>query len=227
LLNCHARLHSVGVLVETDMDRLQIVGGEFESNWTRGIHVTSSNPAEDLIIDGAQCYSNGLGGGSTDAGIELGATLRPIVKNCVIGSPSDSFQDFGIRCTDACGDAIIENNEVLGVATSGVAYSIASATDYSVLALFNGNKAASGITTKYSGVNIIPYAYQHNLDQDRTVVCRAKRSSLTGDTTPTAGSWKGGDVIFFTNPAAAGKIGSTCTSTGSPGTWKQFGAIDS
>lgn len=227
LRKCAARLHSVGVLVETNIDQLKIIGGVYDSNYTHGIHATSGNAAEDLTIDGVLCFSNGIGdGGSTDAGIMLDAALRPIVKNSVLGNGAESYQDYGIRATANTQDAEITNNDVLGVATSGVAYSIAGSTDYGVLALFNGNKAASAITTKYGGVLIVPYSYQHNIDQDRTLLCRAKRSALTADTTPTSGSWKGGDTIFFTNPTASGKIGSTCIATGSPGTWKQFGAID-
>jgi hypothetical protein len=224
--NCSARLHSVGVLVETDIDRLRIRGGDYNSNWTHGIYVSSGNAAEDLLIEATQCYSNGFDSGSTDAGVYLDAALRPTVRNCILGGPGESFQDYGIRATANTQDAILEDNYVVAVATSGAAYSIASSTDYGVLALYNGNKAASGVTTKYAGLNIVPYAYEHNLDQDRTLLCRAKRASLTSDTTPTSGSWKGGDTIFFTNPTNGGKIGSTCTATGSPGTWKQFGAID-
>lgn len=46
-----------------------------------------------------------------------------------------------------------------------------------------------------------------------------------GSAAPTAGSWKVGDVVMHTAPAAAGSIGWVCTAAGTPGTWKTFGAI--
>lgn len=46
-----------------------------------------------------------------------------------------------------------------------------------------------------------------------------------GSVAPTTGSWKVGDVALNTAPAASGNIGWVCTTAGSPGTWKTFGAI--
>jgi hypothetical protein len=143
-----------------------------------------------------------------------------------LGVGGEGFQDFGLRITANAQDAVIEHNHVLGVATSGVGYSLASSTDYGILSLFDGNKCASAVTTKYSGLNIIPYSYFINIDGEVVQMCRAKRSALTADTTPAAGTWRAGTIIQFTNPASGGKSGSLCTTGGSPGTWKQFGAID-
>jgi hypothetical protein len=45
-------------------------------------------------------------------------------------------------------------------------------------------------------------------------------------TVPSSGAWARGDIVFRTNPSAAGKIGWVCTTAGSPGTWKEWGVID-
>lgn len=42
---------------------------------------------------------------------------------------------------------------------------------------------------------------------------------------PTTGTWSRGDVAWNTAPAAAGNMGWVCTTAGTPGTWKTFGAI--
>lgn len=42
---------------------------------------------------------------------------------------------------------------------------------------------------------------------------------------PTTGTWLQGDIVFNTAPTAGGTIGWVCTSAGTPGTWKTFGAI--
>lgn len=46
-----------------------------------------------------------------------------------------------------------------------------------------------------------------------------------GDAAPTSGLWIKGDVVWDTALTAGGTIGYVCTTTGSPGTWKTFGAI--
>lgn len=45
------------------------------------------------------------------------------------------------------------------------------------------------------------------------------------DAAPNLGDWKIGDKVFFKNPQSSGFIGAVCTSNGSPGTWKNFGAL--
>ncbi|XID91031.1 hypothetical protein ACF3MZ_21265 [Paenibacillaceae bacterium WGS1546] len=42
---------------------------------------------------------------------------------------------------------------------------------------------------------------------------------------PTAGTWIAGTKRYRPNPAAGGHIGTMCTAGGTPGTWKDFGAI--
>lgn len=42
---------------------------------------------------------------------------------------------------------------------------------------------------------------------------------------PAAGQWVRGDIVLNSAPSAAGFIGWVCTASGSPGTWKTFGAI--
>lgn len=42
---------------------------------------------------------------------------------------------------------------------------------------------------------------------------------------PTTGTWAVGDIVFNTAPTAGGFIGWVCTTAGTPGTWKTWGAI--
>lgn len=49
---------------------------------------------------------------------------------------------------------------------------------------------------------------------------------LRGAAVPSVGAWLQGDDVFSTIPAAAGKRGWVCVTSGSPGTWKQWGVID-
>jgi hypothetical protein len=43
---------------------------------------------------------------------------------------------------------------------------------------------------------------------------------------PASNTWVVGDIIWNTVPAASGNIGWVCTTAGTPGTWKTFGAIE-
>lgn len=42
---------------------------------------------------------------------------------------------------------------------------------------------------------------------------------------PAAGTWAMGEIVYNSAPAAAGYLGWVCTTAGTPGTWKEFGAI--
>ena len=46
-----------------------------------------------------------------------------------------------------------------------------------------------------------------------------------GTAAPTTGTWTRGDILWDTAPSAGGTIGWVCTTSGTPGTWKTFGAI--
>lgn len=51
-------------------------------------------------------------------------------------------------------------------------------------------------------------------------------NSITyGSAAPTTGTWKVGDKVYNTAPAAGGYIGWVCIVAGTPGTWKGFGTI--
>lgn len=44
---------------------------------------------------------------------------------------------------------------------------------------------------------------------------------------PTSGYYNVGDIVFYSTPSAGGYVGAVCVTAGSPGTWKEFGSIES
>lgn len=42
---------------------------------------------------------------------------------------------------------------------------------------------------------------------------------------PTEGTWQFGDKAEYTNPLSAGYIGAVCVTAGTPGTWRNYGAL--
>ena len=49
--------------------------------------------------------------------------------------------------------------------------------------------------------------------------------ALVGTVQPATGDWLQGDIMYKSDPAAGGFVGWVCVTSGSPGTWKTFGAI--
>lgn len=54
-----------------------------------------------------------------------------------------------------------------------------------------------------------------------------KRLIEYGDytTPPTTGTWNRNDIVYYKEPVRGGKIGAICYSTGSPGSWGEFGQV--
>jgi hypothetical protein len=48
---------------------------------------------------------------------------------------------------------------------------------------------------------------------------------MLGTVAPTTGTWVVGDIVYNSAPTAGGFVGWICTTAGTPGTWKTFGAI--
>ena len=52
-----------------------------------------------------------------------------------------------------------------------------------------------------------------------------EQKEFVGTSIPTNGTWTEGDRMYYTVPGGGGYIGAVCTVGGTPGTWKNFGAI--
>lgn len=63
-----------------------------------------------------------------------------------------------------------------------------------------------------SSISLDRFSFGRLVDQVRSVA-------------PTTGTWKVGDIFWAAAPEAGGYIGAVCTAAGTPGTWKNFGAI--
>jgi len=81
------------------------------------------------------------------------------------------------------------------------------------------NAGAGGILAQFGGGQLPPTISVDKFTQLGTV-------SQNQSAAPTTGTWKRGDIVYFSSPTAGGKIGAICTVAGTPGTWKTWGAID-
>lgn len=204
------------------------IHGRFHSNRGHGVYIHHGirKPEDVLILSGTHCYQNGQDAGfSNPSGITIDGSIRCRVEGALLGhrtTATETTQTRGLRIeSTAAIDVEIENCHVFSVKTSGVAYSLLSTTDYGIVKLFRNNTVASAVTNKYGGLNII--AINRFLASDGSEISHftAQRASLSGDITPTAGTWIIGDTIFYSNPTGA-NTGTRCTASGSPGTWGAF-----
>lgn len=81
-----------------------------------------------------------------------------------------------------------------------------------------GNTFEGNVTTTINA-NIVDRVNTIVLNQGYNPVQRY------GSAAPSVGTWAVGDIIWDTAPTAGGTIGWVCTTAGTPGTWKTFGAI--
>ena len=51
------------------------------------------------------------------------------------------------------------------------------------------------------------------------------KAHIYGTAAPVAETWAVGDIVWNTSPTAGGTIGFVCTTAGTPGAWKTFGAV--
>lgn len=109
------------------------------------------------------------------------------------------------------------------------------AAEKSLFTIFNGSSGARlaiGITNSprsidiYSHASSIPTKPAISFGTDTvTKLLLGGKVRTTGTAAPTTGSWVGGDMVYTTAPTAGGFVGWICTASGTPGTWKTFGAI--
>lgn len=228
-LDIDAQGYAYGCLVDELVYGVDI-HGRFHGNRGHGIYVhhATNKPQDVRILRGTHCYSNGQNGAfSNPAGIAIEGSIRCWVDGAILGhrtAASETTQSRGLRViSTAATGTVVENCNVLSVKSGGIAYSILSSTNYGYMRLFRNNEAASGIT-KYGGLDIVPIAMELGPDGVTRGVYLATEASLTADTTPTAGTWVQGDRIYYTDTDPLDYVGTVCTTGGTPGTWKRFGA---
>jgi hypothetical protein len=209
--------HLRGIVAAESAIRTRFEGGEINSCYQEGIYIGAGTIPEEITVDGVWCWSNGTGG--VYAGINaVNGKFHKITRNR-LGAGGESFQDVGIDVGSSCSNVEVCWNHVVAAPT--VAYKMSAGGFYNSVALFSGNTVESGVTT-FSGVDIICIERAHSIGAGYR---RFLGRRVDFSTTPGGGPWAFGDTIEFADPVASGYKGTVCTVAGSPGTWKNYGAI--
>jgi hypothetical protein len=203
-----------GIAFGANVQGLVVSNGSISNTQASGIYISNgTSPPKDIVVENTTVNRVGKGGGNYGA-IFIGISYRVIVKGCNVGESTGETGVWGIRVDNSAVDASIENNYCLGVSSTAPAYSIGSSTTYGVCKSFFGNTAASGIQIQ-SGMH--PQIVTTTSQGASTV------RECIGTGAPTSGNWQCGDKVYDTTPTTF--MGWVCTVSGTPGTWKTFGAI--
>lgn len=116
---------------------------------------------------------------------------------------------------------VVSSNYISGTSS----YSIDAFSQSSTNSVITGNYVSSEIVgaadSKIFG-NVGASAQNWTLGY---IGAKKSISNPNGNSAPASGTWAVGDKVWNTTPTAAGYIGWVCVTAGTPGTWKEFGAI--
>jgi hypothetical protein len=171
-------------------------------NTYRNINVRGGASTGVLAIENSNGLISNCGGNAIDS--DTIASFEIFGSDNVIASP------FSRNCST---NAIVingSNNELFNVTLKAITgRSIWFKTGS------NNNRIHSGDLFAGTGV----------LDNGTGNYVFGTKREQTGTAAPTSGTWAVGDVVWNSAPNAGGFAGWICTTAGTPGTWKTFGAI--
>lgn len=146
------------------------------------------------------------------------AIVNNVAASIVILSANDAsttWQSSGNQLllagnTTTADQVTIKFNHNKVVASGNVLYR--KIQDISVISPFysvpRNNKVFGGAAMTWKGATLV-----------------SEDGDLLAAAAPTSGTWALGEKVFHTTPVAGGHAGWVCTTAGTPGTWKTFGAI--
>lgn len=185
----------VGVLLDSDADKV------------RGV-----------TIRRCQIYGNNTSGVvlPTLSGIRIANSIHATVDDCRFGQPGVvETQQHSVYVAAGCDDIKLLGNHTFTSAQTSAYAGDVSGGQWTMRLWDIGNTADTVFTTSPSDH---VWSQPIGFGLRRTIINSAS-------VVPAAGTHKQGDEVIFRNPAAGGSRGAICTTAGTPGTWKTFGAI--
>lgn len=215
--NCFFAGFNYGFLTQNGVRDLEISHCEFTGNRMPGIAIGgSAEPPENVVIEKCDIHGNNTLEASTtgaSAGLNVIYGKNIIIDKNNFGRAENETQFYGVRLENTCSLIKMSNNHTWGVADGGFAYRTSDQSNYINMNLeFYNNTAEPGIALRSGAVA------KNTVDSGNKVVYQ--------NAAPTTGTWSRGDIVYNTSPAAGGNIGWVCVESGSPGTWKSFGSIE-
>ena len=172
----------------------------------RGIHIRfhNDNAEENIIVTG-----NIINVGSTSIFLSSGDytdTKSMIIENNILSANTS--------------DGLNKTNYGVDISNTGTKYIRLNNNSFN--GVFDGGEDFNGTWDYIAYFQTTAISHKRPLTQvgyDTKVLYRG--------VVPPSKAWVVGDVVYNIAPAAAGTIGWVCTASGTPGTWKTFGTIES
>jgi hypothetical protein len=202
-----------GEFLNSEAVDITIEDSKFTNCYKSGVDADNSTDCANLTYSRVRFDSSNTAGG-TGYDMNFGSFISNIViDNCRFNS---SGVTFNVNCLSAAPPRNMKviNNHV--EASGGTNFVFGSSTSFGICELFNGNTQAETVTSNIrGGQQYIPYIISGYVNDQLPV------KYYTGAGTPSYGTYNIGDEIKESAPAAAGKMGSVCTASGTQGTYSE------
>jgi hypothetical protein len=167
-----------------------------------------------------------------------------VIGNQFKCSDGISAKDYGVVVTGSASEVVITDNQITegdkaiyldGDVVANVSDNLLSADIYAVEVI---NNSINRRIVVQNNISFAPFKSTNNSNYwieklNRIINITPIENTdgymdqfyIEGSAAPTTGIWKVGDIVWNTAPVAGGTIGFVCTTAGTPGTWKTWGAI--
>jgi len=230
---------SIGIHVEDVYKNISMVNNKINS-FPIGIRCgTTSGAATDTFLISSNMISgfttqgvllSPLASGDTNSAIVVGNSLITTTgasTNSQAISSQSGTQIIGnyinsntVSAISASGTGIVIQSNTC-IASTSYSIDVSSTTSAIVIGNYISNDLNLGTTTQATA-NL---GYSTQRWTQNYIGTQQSISNPSANSSPSTGTWAVGDKVWNTVPAASGYIGWVCVTAGTPGTWKQFGAI--
>jgi hypothetical protein len=201
-----------GIDIRSTSSNISLISNQLY-NVAQGIRSDSSTDIQNRI------QSNTIIGGTfLFWGIYINACNKTYISDNII----QDVKAIGIG-VDSSTTVLVDRNRIVatgGAATYGI--SIFTCTDVRL-----SDNVVSGFSTATIGLRTSTATVVGSIGSGYAIDsnCTGVVVEASGSAAPVAGAWAVGSRVIHTAPAAGGNIGWVCTTAGTPGTWKTYGAI--
>lgn len=238
-----ARIYNAGA--NTENKSVTFSGNTFRSETSISSVDTGSGPVETFVAT-ANTFMNVKLSANANNMRYVTATANTFTFSVAAGS---AFKAIDVGGLNSNGVGLIADNQIISNVTqpAGSQGIYVSHSDFNSNGLYNikGNTTRgfpvdveTANTSVNGGISPVFNIVNHYFGAASYVRTEAgagsSRVKLEGGQTdiapypsaiPSTGRWDQGQRVYYSAPSAGGYIGAACVTTGSPGTWKQFGAI--
>ena len=225
-VGCHVDNNTLGAYKTTGSVAANVFIGCYAEP-TQGIKSISSLISPTVVIGGVMAADDAVSAGSTAFVLGAGNSYRKPLRQfnssgatlvtSALGENDTSLTAFTWGCSPEA-----ENAWKLKFDNPSKAWKIqyANSTEFEPVRYINSTAALYTVKGLTGPVFQNGYGVRNLAD-----TVGAAKVRLLDTAAPTSGTYEVGDIVYNSAPVAGGTIGFVCTTAGTPGTWKTFGAI--